>query len=428
MGFQQGLSGLNISSKSLEVIGNNVANANTYGFKAARAEFSDMYAASLGGAGNNGIGIGARVAAVAQQFTQGNVSTTANNLDLAINGRGFFALYTAQGEEVFSRNGQFKRDRDGFLVNNEQHQLRGQLLDDDGNGNIRLRGNPGDPIQLTNDPFPPSAAGAINMVANLDARAETPTVAIDFTNSRSYNFVTSQTIFGDNGAPVAVNYYFRKIADATATDGGQWALYMTADGNTNDFSLLNDGNTPPGPLPVGTFTFNADGSLPDGTVITLPDIPGGRNGQPITGVTLDLSSNTEYSGSYSVTELTGGGYAQGNLSDFIIETDGTVKARYTNGQSKSVARVMLADFRNLNGLQPIGNNEWKSTNASGPPLPLGGPGTGVYGLLQSGALEESNVDLTGELVNMIVAQRAYQANAQTIKTEDQVLQTLVNLR
>ena len=428
MGFQQGLSGLNISSKSLEVIGNNVANANTYGFKAARAEFSDMYAASLGGAGNNGIGIGARVAAVAQQFTQGNVSTTANNLDLAINGRGFFALNTPQGETVYSRNGQFKRDRDGFIVNNEKHQLLGQPLQDEGDGAIIPSGPPGTPIQLTNDLFPPRAADNITMVANLDARAQVPALPIDFTNSRTYNFVTSQTIFGDNGAPVAVNYYFRKVADATATDGGQWALYMSADGNTNDASLLNDGNVPPLPVEVGTFTFNIDGSLPAGTVINLPDIPGGRNGQPITGVTLDLSSNTEYSGSYAVTDLTGGGYAQGNLSDFIIETDGTVKARYTNGQSKAVARVLLADFKNLNGLQPIGNNEWKSTNASGPPLPLGAPGSGVYGLLQAGALEDSNVDLTGELVNMIVAQRAYQANAQTIKTEDQVLQTLVNLR
>ncbi len=160
----------------------------------------------------------------------------------------------------------------------------------------------------------------------------------------------------------------------------------------------------------------------------MPDIPGGNNGQPLTGVTFDMSASTEYSGNYAVTNLIGGGYGAGNLSDFIIESDGTVKARYTNGQSKALARVQLADFRNLNGLQPIGANEWKATNASGEPLPLGAPGSGVYGLLQSGALEESNVDLTGELVNMIVAQRTYQANAQTIKTEDQVLQTLVNLR
>lgn len=440
MGFQQGLSGLNISSKALEVIGNNVANANTYGAKSARAEFSDMYAASLGGAGNNGIGIGARVAAVAQQFTQGNISTTSNNLDLAINGRGFFALATDQGETVYSRNGQFKRDAQGFIINNEQHKLLGQALDETG----APAGPAGSPIQLSNEGSAPEPAEAITMTANLDARAKTidSAIAVDFENSKSYNFVTSQTVYGDNGAPVALNYYFRKVADAVAEDlsavppvaaqGATWDIYVTADGNTNAASINPPGAAttvpPPPPLPIGQVIFNPDGSLPANTVITLPDIPGGNNGQPLVGVTFDMSASTEYSGNYAVTNLIGGGYGAGNLSDFIIESDGTVKARYTNGQSKALARVQLADFRNLNGLQPIGANEWKATNASGEPLPLGSPGSGVYGLLQSGALEESNVDLTGELVNMIVAQRTYQANAQTIKTEDQVLQTLVNLR
>ncbi|WP_286742051.1 flagellar hook protein FlgE [Aquabacterium sp. UBA2148] len=440
MGFQQGLSGLNISSKALEVIGNNVANANTYGAKASRAEFADMYAASLGGAGNNGIGIGARVAAVAQQFTQGNISTTSNNLDLAINGRGFFALATDQGETVYSRNGQFKRDAEGFIINNEKHKLLGQALDETG----APAGPAGSPIQLSNDGSAPEPAEAITMTANLDARATAidSAIGIDFENSKSYNFVTSQTVYGDNGAPIAMNYYFRKVAAAVAEDlsatppvaaqGATWDIYVTADGNTNAASINPPGAATavptPTPLPIGQVIFNPDGSLPTNTVITLPDIPGGNNGQPLTGVTFDMSASTEYSGNYAVTNLIGGGYGAGNLSDFIIESDGTVKARYTNGQSKALARVQLADFRNLNGLQPIGANEWKATNTSGEPLPLGAPGSGVYGLLQSGALEESNVDLTGELVNMIVAQRTYQANAQTIKTEDQVLQTLVNLR
>lgn len=443
MGFQQGLSGLNVSSKSLEVIGNNVANANTYGAKASRAEFADMYAASLGGGGSNGIGIGARLSSVAQQFTQGNVTTTANAMDLAINGRGFFALSTSQGETVYSRNGQFKRDANGFIINNEKHQLLGQALDSTG----APAGPAGSPIQLTNDSSPPLKASAINITANLDSRATTlgtttggvftPT-PIDFSSAKTYNFVTSQTAYGDNGAPIALNYYFKKVADATPGDatatpvdpgkGGKWEVYLSADGNTNASSVQNDGGTPALPTPIATITFNADGSLPAGSVFTIPSIPGGKNGQPLTGVTIDMSSNTEYSGSYAVTDLSGGGYAQGNLSDFLIETDGTVKARYTNGQSKAIARVQLADFKNLNGLQPVGANEWKPTNLSGDPLPLGTPGSGVYGLLQSGALEESNVDLTGELVNMIVAQRAYQANAQTIKAEDQILQTLVNLR
>jgi flagellar hook protein FlgE len=434
MGFQQGLSGLNISSKNLEVIGNNVANSNTYGAKASRAEFADMYAASLGGGGSNGIGIGARIGAVAQQFTQGNITTTANSMDLAINGRGFFALATSQGETVYSRNGQFKRDQDGYIINNEKHQLLGQALDASG----APAGPAGTAIKLTNDNSPPQKASAITITGNLDSRATAipTTTAVDFSSAKTYNFVTSQTVYGDNGAPIALNYYFKKIGDPTAGDatatppdpgtGGQWEVYASADGNTNAASVTLDGSG--NPQPIATITFNADGSLPAGSKFTIPSIPGGNNGQPLTGVTLDLSASTEYSGSYAVTDLSGGGYAQGNLSDFVIETDGTVKARYTNGQSKAIARVQLADFKNLNGLQPVGANEWKPTNASGEPLPLGSPGSGVYGLLQSGALEESNVDLTGELVNMIVAQRAYQANAQTIKAEDQVQQTLVNLR
>jgi flagellar hook protein FlgE len=442
MGFQQGLSGLNISSKNLEVIGNNVANANTYGAKSARAEFADMYAASLGGGGSNGIGIGARVASVAQQFTQGNITTTANNLDLAINGRGFFALSTPQGETVYSRNGQFKRDADGYIINNEKHQLLGQALDSTG----APAGPSGTPIQLTNDSSPPSKASAISMSANLDARANILgskdannnfTIApIDFTNSKSYNFVTSQTAYGDNGAPIALNYYFKKIADPTPGDttqmppipaaGSQYAVYLSADGNTNASSVQVDSNGLP--TPIGSFAFNADGTAPFTAKFTIASIPGGKNGQPLTGVTFDLTTATEYSASNSVTDLTGGGYGQGNLSDFVIQSDGKVTARFTNGQSVAIARVQLADFKNLNGLQPMGGNEWKSTATSGEPLPLGAPGSGVYGLLQSGALEESNVDLTGELVNMIVAQRAYQANAQTIKAEDQVQQTLVNLR
>ncbi len=432
MGFQQGLSGLNTSSKNLEVIGNNVANANTFGAKASRAEFADMYAASLGGGGNNGIGIGANIAVVAQQFTQGNITTTSNNLDIAINGRGFYALQTAQGETVYSRNGQFKRDANGNIVNNSLHLLLGQALDDTG----APAGPAGSPIVLTNDNSPPKVAGNVKMTANLDARATKITAPLDLGNSKTYNFVTSQTAYGDNGAPIAVNYYFKKVADPVAADpaatppvtaaGSQWEVYMSADGNTNAASVNKDASG--NPVPVGTVTFNANGTLPVGTSFTVANIPGGTNGQPLTNIKVDLSSSTEYSGSYSVTELSGGGYAQGNLSDFLIESDGTVKARYTNGQSKSIARVQLADFKNLNGLQPTGGNEWKPTNASGDPLPLGAPGSGVFGLLQSGALEESNVDLTGELVNMIVAQRSYQANAQTIKAEDQVLQTLVNLR
>nr|WP_315195478.1 flagellar hook protein FlgE [uncultured Aquabacterium sp.] len=423
MGFQQGLSGLNVSSKNLEVIGNNVANANTYGAKTARAEFADMYAASLGGSGSNGVGIGARVATVAQQFTQGNISTTANSLDVAINGRGFFGLLTPEGQYVYSRNGQFKRDSEGYLVNNERHQLLGRMLDD--NGNVVSSQTP---IRLTNDTSPPQPAERITLALNLKADATVKTGAVDLDVASTYDFVTSQSVYGDNGVPITVNYYFRKETAAVAANpsavppvaaaGGQWGVYMSANGAP----LPSDP-----PARVGTLSFSASGIPTGTTTLTLHDIPGGANGQPLTGVELDLAGATEYAGNFSVRELSGGGYAEGNLSDFVIETDGTVKARYTNGQSKAIAQMELTDFRNLNGLQPIGGNEWKPTQAAGAKVD-GVPGSGVFGLLQAGALEESNVDLTGELVSMIVAQRAYQANAQTIKTEDQVLQTLVNLK
>jgi flagellar hook protein FlgE len=369
---------------------------------------------------------------VAQQFTQGNITTTENNLDLAINGRGFFALLTAQGETVYSRNGQFKRDKDGFIVNNEQHHLLGQALDANGGP----AGPTGTPILLTNDGSAPVPATSMNLTANLDAKGKVIASPIDFSNSQTYNFVTSQTAYGDNGGPIALNYYFKKITDPVAADpangiaasGGQWEVYLSADGNNNANSVNFDPGGSGAPAPVHTVTFNADGTLPQPTSFVIPSIPGGVNGQPLENVTMTMSATTEYASNYAITDLSGGGFGPGNLADFLIEADGTVKARYTNGQSKAIARVELADFKNLNGLQPVGSNEWKATNASGDPLPLGAPGSGVYGLLQAGALEESNVDLTGELINMIVAQRMYQANAQTIKTEDQVLQTLVNLR
>jgi flagellar hook protein FlgE len=350
---------------------------------------------------------------VAQQFTQGNISTTANSLDVAINGRGFFGLLTPEGQYVYSRNGQFKRDADGFLVNNEKHQLLGRTLDS--NGNVVSSQSP---LRLTNDTSPPEPADRITLSLNLKADSPVRTGAVDFTNASTFDFVTSQSVYGDNGVPITVNYYFRKEAAATATAGGQWGVYISADGAPLPSNP---------PTSVGTLQFNTTGTPTGTTLLTLHNLPGGGNGQPLVGVELDLAGATEYAGNFSVRELSGGGYAEGNLSDFVIEQDGIIKARYTNGQSQAVGQIELTDFRNLNGLQPIGGNEWKPTQAAGAKVD-GVPGSGVFGLLQAGALEESNVDLTGELVNMIVAQRAYQANAQTIKTEDQVLQTLVNLR
>lgn len=447
MGFQQGLSGLNVSSRNLEVIGNNVANSGTYGAKASRAEFSDMYASALSGSGTNNVGIGAMVSAVSQQFTQGNITTTSNPMDLAINGNGFFQVTDGSKPTMYTRNGQFKVDRNGYIVNNQGHKLLGYQADTLGT----IVAGAATPLQLPTSGISPRATDAITLEMNFDSRQPIPTqTPVSLTDPRTYNFSTSQTVYDSKGQAVNLNYYFVK----TAQD--KWDAYAAANGT----SLLNSGGSPAQPLRVASLTFPASGGTATNTtgltspggagtittydntgaatstvangIFTLPTIPsatltGGALTQPIAGIKLDMSQSTEYGSAFSVTNLSQTGYAPGQLSSISVDATGVIMARYSNGQSKPAGQVELATFRNQQGLQAVGGNEWSSTYASGDPI-VGVPTSGNLGTLQAGALEESNVDLTGELVNMMVAQRSYQANAQTIKTEDQVLQTLVSMR
>jgi flagellar hook protein FlgE len=420
MSFQQGLSGLNATSKNLQVIGNNIANANTFGTKVSRAEFSDMYAAALNGAGASSVGIGTNLASVAQQFTQGNIKTTENPMDLSINGAGFFQVGNGTSPTTYTRNGQFKVDRDGFIVNNSGLQLMGYAAD--GLGQIQ----PGlaVPLQLPTGGVAPSPTTGMDFEMNLDSRASVtvPTggAAIDFNDAETYNNATSLTVYDVQGREVALTYYFQKSGEQT------WNVFATANGTT----VAGTGSDP---LPVTTLTFAADGSAPTDPPgpISL-DIPAtttasGSTTAAIAGVELDLMSVTQFGSPFGVTDVQQDGFAAGQLTAIVVENNGVITARYSNGQSRPAGQIEVANFRNPQGLQPIGDNQWARTFASGDAV-VGVPGDGNLGGLQAGALEESNIDLTGELVNMIVAQRIYQANAQTIKTQDQVLQTLVNLR
>ncbi len=421
MSFQQGLSGLNASSKNLEVIGNNIANANTFGAKASRAEFSDMYANALSGTGVSAVGIGVNLEAVAQQFTQGNVTTTENPMDLAINGKGFFQLAGGSGTIVYSRNGQFKIDRDGFIVNNQGFNLQGYPADAAGVILPGLASN----LQMPVSGLTPSPTSRMQLEFNLDSRLGIPAAAatpnINVSDPTTYNSATTMTAYDAKGQDVAITYYFQK----TATDN--WNVYVTANGTP----LVDDGTG--NPTVSTTITFPPNGSAPTAPVGTVAlDIPVTTNAagavtEPIPGVALDLARATQFGASFSVAALSQDGYAAGQLVGVHVEDNGIVMAEYSNGQSKPAGQVELATFRNPQGLQPNGNNNWSRTSASGDPV-AGVPGSGTLGVLQAGALEESNVDLTAELVNMITAQRIYQANAQTIKTQDQILQTLVNLR
>ena len=420
MSFQQGLSGLNATAKNLQVIGNNIANANTFGSKVARAEFSDMYASALNIAGVNSIGIGTNLATVAQQFTQGNIKTTENPMDLAINGAGFFQLTDGKSAITFTRNGQFKVDREGFIVNNSQQKLVGYAA----NALGQIQPGLALPLQLPTGGVVPSATSTIALEMNLDARAATTLPAagaqIDFNDADTYNNATSLTVFDAKGQEVALTYYFQKSANDT------WNVYATANGNT-----IN--GTAGAPLPVTTITFAADGSGPVTPAAPVAfDVPittnaAGASSLPIVGVLFNVSNATQFGSAFGVTDMQQDGFSAGQLTAIAIEPNGIVMARYSNGQSRPAGQVEVANFRNPQGLLPIGDNGWARTYASGDPV-AGAPGYGSLGVLQSGALEESNVDLTGELVNMIISQRIYQANAQTIKTEDQMLQTLVNIR
>ena len=532
MGFQQGLSGLNAASKNLDVIGNNVANANTVGFKQSQAQFADVYAASLSGAGGSPVGIGTKLATVAQQFTQGNISVTGNALDMAINGQGFFRMDN-NGALAYARNGQFQLNKDGFIVSSQGSKLTGYAAD--ATGNI-VTGTPVS-LQIPSADLIPQATTAAQVGLNLDARALLPsgltqgkvvgsaaagliivgtndqlTVTVDGTSSgtvtipnatyataaalatavqtavnadalllaagksvtvtagatgiltitsnsagpastiavanvgadttvanlftvatatagtgvfspndpATYNSSTSTTIYDSLGNSHIATLYFQKAAAPNTTPSSNtWNTFLMV---KDEVLALSGGS------PGNRLKFDSSGALrtpPVGGVLTsAPFTAAGAAPQTLT---FNFSTTTQFGAAFGVNKLSQDGYTSGRLNGFAASADGVILGRYTNGQSKALGQVALVNFANPQGLQPFGGNEWGETSTSGSPL-VGVPGSGSLGVLQSAAVEDSNVDLTAELVNMIIAQRIYQANAQTIKAQDAMLQTLVNLR
>ncbi len=406
MSFQQGLSGLNAAAKNLDVIGNNVANSSTVGFKQSQAQFADVYANSLTGAGGSSVGIGVKLAQVAQQFTQGNVTSTNNPLDLAINGGGFFRMEN-NGEVTYQRNGQFQLDRAGFIVNPTGARLTGFAA---GPGGTLLAGAP-TPLSIDTADLAPQITSTLDAVLNLDSGSAVPATApFDLTNPATFNSSTAVAVYDSLGNEQTLQTFYVKTANP-----GEWQVYAASDG------------TQVGAGAIATLNFNTNGALTTAMPLAAVAIPATASGATGPSVVIDFSGTTQFGSSFSVNALTQNGYASGRLSGFSIDADGMILGRYSNGESALLGQVVLANFANPNGLQQLGNNMWAETSASGNPL-VGVPSTGSLGVLQSSAVEDSNVDLTAELVNLITAQRVYQANAQTIKAQDAVLQTLVNLR
>jgi len=561
MGFEQGLSGLNSASVQLDTIGNNVANSGTVGFKDSQAQFAAMYASALTGGSGLQVGSGSSVSAVVQQFSQGNITTTSNPMDTAISGQGFFRLVDNSGTVMYSRNGQFQVNKNGYIVNAQGNKVTGYLPNAAG----AIVPSAPAPIQISAINLAPQQTANSVVGVNLDSLGAVPTVpGFNPNNPSTYNNSTSMTVYDSLGGSHLASLYFQRlpvapttsasvitapssqatvastaglaigntitipgagpagpsttasaataIGDTTATlasvvglapgsnitiAGNPGALTISSiasnvvtfapattaitalgaavtsttpltatitgiagnvltfspatssdtlanaaissnagSGNWNTYMTLDGVSVPPltppatALTPLATLTFNTLGQLtspvgpPMGQIASASFTPAGAATQSLT---FQFGQTTQYGGTFGVNSLTQDGYATGQLTGFTTSPDGTIMGSYSNSQTRPLGQMVLANFTDPQGLQPVNNNNWVETAASGGPL-VGTPGSSSLGVLQSSATENSNVDLTSELVNMITAQRDYQANAQTIKTQDQNMQTLMSLR
>jgi flagellar hook protein FlgE len=411
MSYYTGLSGLAAATNDLNVIGNNIANANTNGFKQSTAQFADVYANSLASAADNEIGIGTQLEGVQQDFSQGTVTATGQALNVAIDGSGFFQM-SNNGAITYSRDGVFQLNKDGYVTNTQGEYLMGYAANATGVVNSAATV----PLQVPTTNVPPTATTSITAQLNLNAQsAVLSATPFSPTNAQSYNFSTSIQSYDSLGGTNQVNLYF------VNSGGGTWNVYAGPSSGTVS--------------QLGTVTFNQSGTLSSSTVTGTTTNPGTgqfgftlptTDGSSAEALTLNLTGTTQYGSANGVNNLTQDGYASGQLTNFSIGADGILSGNYSNGQTQSLGQIVLANFNDPNGLQSIGGNQYTATFASGVPQ-ISAPGSTNHGTLTGGAIEESNVDLTTQLVDLITAQRNYQANAQTIKTQQTVDQTLINL-
>ena len=407
MAFSQAVSGLNAAATNLDVIGNNIANSATSGFKSGSVSFADMFAGSQ-------VGLGVKVAGITQNFKGGTTTGTSRALDVAISGNGFFRLQDQDGGIFYSRNGQFKLDENRNLTNMQGLQLTGYPAAGTP-PTIQQGANPV-PLSIPEGMMNAKASTSGNMVANLKSTHKVPdNHTFDPAKKDSYNYVNTITTYDSLGNAHNINAYFVK------TDENKWQVY-TQDGTA-------------APVDAGTMTFDTSGNLASTTSkqgtagefsMLIP--MEAKDGAPAQNFTLNFAKSMQQSVSGdSVSKVSQDGYGAGEYTNFQINNDGTVMGIYSNQQTQVLGQIVMANFSNPEGLSSQGDNVWQETGASGQPR-VGLADNGGLGKLTSGALEASNVDLSQELVNMIVAQRNYQSNAQTIKTQDSILQTLVSLR
>lgn len=442
MSFSQALSGLSAQQQKLGAVGNNIANSQTVGFKSSNVQFADVYAESR-------IGLGVRTAGVLQNFSQGNVESTNRNMDLAISGEGFFRFQQPNGEVGYSRNGQLTMTADGRMVNAQGAQIMGYAADAEG---IVQPGGDVTPLTVDSGGLPAKATTNLSIDLNLDANEPaifTPQaapatgfdpVAIDAGDPTTYNYSTNASVYDSQGNARNVSLYFQRQpaldGDGNVTSSNTWKVHARMSGGPDG------AGTYAGDL--GILSFDKSGrftnlALDNTNDLVTTDVNGenlisfntaefGDDGlfEPLQFGFSISNESSQYAASSTVNDVNQTGYTSGSLVGVTIQDDGTVMRNYSNEQSRAAGQIALVSFRNPEGLKPNGDNLWTATGASGQEL-VGAPGTGQRGLIQPSAVETSNVDMARELVDMIVAQRAYQANSQTISTQDELLQTIINL-
>ena len=410
MPFRIALSGLDAASADLAVTGNNIANSSTTGFKQSRAEFADVFSTSFLGSSSTAVGSGVRVSAVSQQFTQGNIEFTEKNLDLALNGEGFFVLDN-NGERSYTRAGAFQVDRDGFVVNAQGDRM--QVFPPTSTGATTFNTGVLTDLELSTSEGAPQATSAITATLNLDATEVPPVAAFDPAVASSFNHTTSLTVFDTLGSAHTATTYYVKTPVVN-----QWDTYLYVDG----------ANVTTGGAASTNLTFSNTGALtgPAGGLVSYDAFNPGGGAAPL-NMTFDYADATQFGTNFGVNQLSQDGFTSGRLSGLDIGGEGIVFARFTNGQSQALGQLALARFANPQGLQQQGDTSWAESFSAGDVL-IGSAGTASFGTIQSGALEASNVNIADELVSLITAQRNFQANAQVITTADTVTQTIINIR
>lgn len=404
MSFDIALSGVEAANTDLDVISNNIANVDTTGFKGSTTEFANVFAQTQQGVAQTAVGNGVQVSEVAQQFSQGDITTTSNDLDLALSGNGFF-ITSDGGSLTYTRDGAFQVNEDGYLVDSSGDLVQGYAPLSTGGFNTGQLSS----IQLTTAESTPEATTTADIDLTLPADATAPTdTTFSPSDPDSYTETTSLTVYDSLGAAHTAQIYF--IQGSTANT---WTAQLYVDGTAVGSAQ--------------TLTFSDDGALTspsDGQIDFGSYSP--STGAAAMDVTFDLSGSTQDGDTFGVNSVSQNGYTTGSLTGIDISSTGVVEANFTNGQSVTLGQLALANFANTQGLQQVGDNAWTQTYESGDPV-QGVAGSSGFGTIESGALEDSNVDVTTQLVDMITAQRAFEANSQMISTQNQLTQNILQI-